>query len=296
MSPDARIARIAAKQHGAFTKQQAQNAGHTAGTIRHRLAAGRWVALHPGVYALAGTAPTWERSVIAATLRFGAVASGTTAARLLRILESSDTPLHLTLPPGQNRANRRGLAFHEADLGRTDARTVRGIPCTGPERTLVDLAGQVTERALESAFDDAIQLGLTTIPKLYRYIDERRLWHNAGMERLRRLMEDRAHGAMHKELEKLFRRKLSAAGLPEPTRQFPVAGHPVDFVYPGRRIAIELDGLGGHFNAAASRRDKRRDNDIVLAGYRLFHFSWEDVHDTWPAVERTLRQSLDGEG
>jgi very-short-patch-repair endonuclease len=173
---------------------------------------------------------------------------------------------------------------------------VDGIRCTGPERTLVDLAGLVTERTLEAAFDDAIQSGLTTIPKLDAYVTERRLGHNRRVKRLRRLIDDRAKGAIHKELERMFRRKLSGTKMPKPVRQFPVGQYFIDFAWPDRMVAVELHGLGGHFSAEAFRNDKRRENVIVLAGFKVLHFGWEDVCDRWPDVETTLRQSLDGTG
>jgi len=296
LSPDARIAQVARKQHGVFTKSQARKVGLSLAAIRTRRQTGRWVQLHPGVYALAGTPVSWKQDVIAATMRFGAIASGKTAARLLGILDASEVPIHLTLAPGQRRTDRRGLVFHEAALAKNDVRTVDGIRCTGPERTLVDLAGLVAERALEAAFDDTIQDGLTTIPKLDTFVTERGLDHNRGVKRLRRLIADRAEGAVHKELERMFRRKLSRTKLPKPVRQFPVGRYFIDFAWPDRMVAVELHGLGGHFSAEAFRNDKRRENVIVLAGFKILHFGWEDVCDRWPDTETTLRQSLDGTG
>ena len=291
MSPDELIARIAAAQHGAFTNAQARAAGHSPAAIRCRRETGRWATLYPGVYAMNGAPATWEQRVMAVTLLYGGVASSITAARLLGILGRAEAPIHVTLPPGQHRCKRASIVLHQATLTRTDVRTVDNIPVTGPERTLVDLAAVLTERALEAALDDAIQLGLTTIPKLRTYIRRRNLGHLPGMGAFRKLLDDRAKGAMQKELERMFRRKLKASGLPEPVRQFPVGRHRIDFAFPAKKIAIELDGLG-HLAAAAFRRDKRKDNKIVLAGFALFHFTWEDVDDRWSEVESTLRRAL----
>lgn len=293
MSPDEKLAVIAAKQHSAFTRQQARDAGLTEAAIRHRLKAGRWLSPYGGVYVLAGSMSTWEQRVMAAVLHLGGVASSITAARLLGIGGRFEGPVHVTLPSGQNRRKRRGIVLHQADLIRTDIRQVGSIPVTAPNRTVVDLAASLPERGLEAALDDTIQIGLTTIPSIDSYIADRNLGHNPGVKTLRKLLDDRAKGAMHKELERMFRRKLKAAGFPEPRRQFPLDGYKIDFVYLDQMVAIELDGLGGHFSAEQFRENKRRDNAIVLAGFDLFHFSWEDVNDRWPNVEYTLRQALE---
>lgn len=293
LSPDDRIARIAVRQHAAFTRAQAVDAGFTDGMIKQRRDNGRWATPHRGVYVLVGAPATWEQRVIAATLLFGGVASSITAGRLLGILDRGYTaPIHVTLPSGQKRSKRKGIVLHQATLARTDVRRAQNIPVTAPNRTLVDLAGALGERALEAPLDDAIQLGLTTIPALYRYISDRNLEHSRGVKALRRVLDDRAKGATHRELERRFRRKLKASGLPEPVRRYPLGGYHIDFVYPTKMIAIELDGLGGHFSAEAFRRDKRRGNEIVLAGFDLFHFTWDDVNDRWPEVEKTIRTSL----
>ena len=292
MSPDELIAQIAARQHGVFTKDQALGAGFSLAAIRHRRESRRWKTLYPGIYAIAGSTATWHQRVIAVTLLYDGVASSITAGRVQGLLDGGDAPIHVTLPPGQKRRRRRGIVVHEAALTRTDIRWIDNIPVTRPERTLVDLAAVLPERALEAALDVAVQLGLATIPKLYCYIDERNLGNLPGMKTLRKLLDDRAKGAMHKELERIFRRKLKAAKLPEPVRQFPVGRYHVDFVYPQQQIAIELDGLGGHFSAEQFRRNKRRDNQIVLAGFDLFHFGWEDVNDRWDDVEGTIRKAL----
>lgn len=291
MSPDERIARLAAKQHAAFTKEQARRVGFSAGAIARRRNSGRWRDLYPGVYALAGAPATWHQRVIAATLLLDGIAASVTAAHLLGIMGRVDGPVHVILP--QKRRNRRGLVLHQGRLARTDVRTVDGIRVTAPNRTLVDLTGTVPERALEAALDDAIQLGLTTIPSLHRYIKDHNLQHRPGMRTLRKLLDDRAEGAVHKELERMFRRKLKASGLPEPVRQFPLGRYFIDCVYPDAMVAIELDGLGGHFSAEDFRRGKRKDNKIVLAGFDLFHFTWEDVNDRWPVTERTIREALE---
>jgi very-short-patch-repair endonuclease len=295
MSPDEAIAAIAAKQHGAFTNGQAVEAGLTAPAIHHRRTSGRWVDLHRAVYAMAGAPRTDEQRIIAAVLSLGprAVAASITAARLYGIVDRTTDLIYVLLPIGQHRRTRRGIHIRSAALTRVDVRTVKGIPLTCPERTIVDLAAVLAERAIEAALDDAVQLGLTTVPKVRRYIRARNLEHRPGMKLLNRLLDDRTTGVPQKELEKMFLRKLRAAKLPEPVRQQPCGDHFIDFAYPDRSIAIELYGRAWHFSGRAFREDPRRWNRIVLAGWRtLLVFTWEDVDERWPDVEATLRRAL----
>ena len=201
--------------------------------------------------------------------------------------------MYVALPDGHHRAGRKGIIVREAELTTTDVRDLRGIRCTGPERTVVDVAGVVTRDVLEAIVDDAVQLGLTTIPKLQRYVSERRLGHRPGAKALREILDDRTKGVLHKELEKLFMRKLRESGLPEPVRQQPCGKFLIDFAYPEHRIAIELYGKRWHFDGRAFRNDPRRLNQIVLAGWRKpLVFTWDDVDELWPDVEATIRRAL----
>jgi very-short-patch-repair endonuclease len=293
--PDERIAAIACRQFGAFTINQARAAGFTRSAIQHRLKVGRWLRLHPGVYAIAGSPSTHEQRVLAAVMACGrgAVAASRTAAWLDGLIAQQGDLVYVLVAKGQHQRARKGIVVNEASLTKSDVRTVAGIPRTAPERTVVDAAGVLRKPALESLLDDAVQSGLTTIPKLRRYIRERRLGHRPGARVLRELLEDRtSRGVPHKDLEKLFLRKLHGTDLPQPVRQHPCGEFFIDAAYPNAKLAIELDGLRDHFSADAFRRDRRRQNEIVLAGYTVLRFTWQDVDERWSAVEATIRRAL----
>ena len=50
-----------------------------------------------------------------------------------------------------------------------------------------------------------------------------------------------------------------------------------DLVDEDRRLVVEADSFEWHGKRAALRRDCRRYNAIVAAGWILLRFSWEDV-------------------
>src|SRR5215207_8589264 len=81
---NASIERLGTRQHGLVTLSQAVEDGLTGVQIQHRLDTGRWERLRPGVYAIVGTAPTWQQALLAAVWGCAqpTVASHWSAARL----------------------------------------------------------------------------------------------------------------------------------------------------------------------------------------------------------------------
>ena len=58
-------------------------------------------------------------------------------------------------------------------------------------------------------------------------------------------------------------------GLPAPAVNSRVAGHEVDFAWPRARLIVETDGWAGHGTRGAFERDRRRDAQLLAAGWRV---------------------------
>ena len=136
--PDRKAARIAGRQWGAITRQQAINAGLTQTQISYRVQTGQWRQSVRSVYVIAGVPNSWEQQVMVACLAGPpkTVASHLTAAALFGLAKAPTEP-QVTVP---FRASGR---FKEADIYRGSLepgeRCVRRrIPCTAPTRTVVD--------------------------------------------------------------------------------------------------------------------------------------------------------------
>src|SRR5205807_1777024 len=110
--------------------------------------------VHPGVYRLPGAPVTWKQKVMAAVLAAGpgAVASHKTAAALWGLAGFPPREVEVTLPHGKYRPG----CHQSRSLERVDVTTIDGIPVTRVARTLVDLAGAVSDARLEDAIDDAL--------------------------------------------------------------------------------------------------------------------------------------------
>src|SRR2546426_2947001 len=85
MDFDRVVAGIATGQHGLVTDDQGIAAGGTRRMIHVRVESGRWIAVHPGVYAIAGAPRTYEQRLLAGCLATGGVASHRAAGVLLEV-------------------------------------------------------------------------------------------------------------------------------------------------------------------------------------------------------------------
>ncbi|MGH9266444.1 MAG: type IV toxin-antitoxin system AbiEi family antitoxin domain-containing protein, partial [Acidimicrobiales bacterium] len=161
---DEAIARLAARQHGCFSRGQALAAEMTDSVIRRRIGSGRWVAVAVGVYRLAGMPVTWRQRALAACLVAGpgAVVSHRSAAVLWGISGFRPGRLEITVPRG--RSNRNALAR----VHRSNVKGVRrdGVPVTRVARTVHDLAGVVGGAVLEEAVDDVLCRRLVRLEEL----------------------------------------------------------------------------------------------------------------------------------
>ncbi len=99
-------------------------------------------------------------------------------------------------------------------------------------------------------------------------------------------------------LETLCRVLLQQAGLAPTSTQFVVRDARgrwigrVDFAWPHQRLVVEADGFAFHADRASYRDDRRRGNALLLAGWRVLRFSWEDVVDRPDEVVTAVRAAL----
>ncbi len=193
------------------------------------------------------------------------------------------------------------LVHRSADLAEFEVVEREGIPCTNPTRTLIDLGAVVVDDILERALEDALRRGLTSVSRLrWR---ERQLARpgRAGPAALRRVLERRPQGAPRTEsdLETQFLQCLRAAGVREPVRQHRLRltdGTMVrlDDAYPEELLFVELDGWASHGGRTAFRQDRRRQNQVVLLGWRPLRFTWTDVVEEPERVAAEVAQALAG--
>lgn len=284
---DAAIGRIAASQHGVFSRAQALRSGATESLVDRRVGSGRWIRLHRGVYAIDGAPPSWRRILMAGCLAAGddALASHRCAALLLDIPGVVGQPIpEITVPRG--RAPRLvGVIVHESRrLPSVDVQRFDGIPVTSAARTLIDCAAIWPPPVIEEALDDVLRRGLVSLSRLRWRMREVAVAGRPGAAVLWKLVQARnpADPLPGSVLERRFLRQLRHGRLPEPVGQHRIrdAGHLiaiVDFAYPDARVAIEVDGYRYHSGRARWQRDLTRRNALTAPGWRVINVTADDI-------------------
>ena len=301
---DQHIFGLAGRQFGLFSRIQAFDLGVTNEVIHRRLAAGRWVAVAPGVYSLPGWPDSWHRRLWLAHLDVGphSVVSHEAAAALHSLATYRPGPVTVTVPHGDHERPSSYEVRQSTDLRPHHVTSVDGLPTTTPARTLVDLAARRRPDRLSRAVDDAHLTRTCRIDEVLAVYDELKRPGKRGLRMLGRLLAARGPGYVPPEsvLERRFLRLIRAAGLPEPQRQAPLPWRPqapsrVDFLYPEHRVIIEVDGRRWHTRMDQMAADRRRDREALNHGYRVYRFVWEEVtrqpEDVCETVDRALARA-----
>ena len=298
LTPDARIARLAERQHGAFTRRDALSCGFTPKTIDHRIETRRWIPAHPGVYLMAGAPKSFEQDVMRVVLAagLGAAAAVRTAGALFG-LEGIDRGVLEVDVPKHRRVTVRGATVHHVSLDKRDITKIDGIPVTTPARTLIDLAGVLSRDRLEDALDDAIRRHLVRPRELEARLKRMTRRGRTGAGVLLELVRERTvKNVPGSGQENRVRRILTRAGLPQPVRQheiFDAGGRlvaRVDLAYPDERLYIEYDG-GGHESARQRRADLERQNLLTELGWRPLRFTKVDLRAPPSAIVAKVRNA-----
>lgn len=258
-TPDARVATLAGRQWGVVSTAQLLAAGLTKPGITRRIRAGRLHPIHRGVHAVGHRALSPEGWWMAGVLAAGrdAALGHVSAVGLWGMLPVGDIRVvHVVTARGGGRTRRRGLRVHRTTTLRAEDVVVhRGIPTTTPARTLRDLRGRVPAWMFHRAVNQAEVSGLLSRAVLEKLFPAVADGTRSGLE-LRFLNLCRRHGVK-----------------PLPQLNVVVGGRLVDAYFPGERLVIELDSERYHHTRTGFHRDRRRGNDLTLAGFPLLRFT-----------------------
>jgi len=298
MDPMDELDELARRQHSLIGHRQAQAAGLNAAAIRHRHARGDWQQVRRGVSAMRGAPRSWEQAVLAAILaaRDHSWASHATVLRLWAFENYRDADIEITTLREQ-RLRIPGVRAHRSQtLEERDFTVVKQIPALTLARTVADLSGRLDVEQLGRIVDEGLRRRITSLRAVDRVV--RRLHHIApgrSPAKLERVLALRVPGYEpgDSHLESRVYEALIASGLPAPARQHKViAGsrtYYLDLAYPAQRVAIEVDGFDFHRGRESFDNDRRRQNDLVRAGWTVLRFtSRSTVDEIVAAVTDTL--------
>jgi very-short-patch-repair endonuclease len=295
-----RLARIAARQHGAFTSSQADVVGLTRRGIEGLVRSGWCVRCSRGVFRVRAAPATKRQRLAIAVLSSGpdAWASHGSAAQLAEADWFGSARPEVSRPRGSSQ--RSGLAIVHGSLWLPPEHgTVRhGIPTTTPARTIFDLASCLPRARLDRVMDEFTRRQLCTVGQVQQvfFVLARRGRPGSGM--VRAMLEDLGEERMvpASELERAFRRLIAGQGLPDPRFEVDLGGDTwigrVDVIWSEARLVVELDSRRHHGGLTARDADRRRDNELMAEGWRVLRFTWDDLQRRPAEVMAALRRAL----
>lgn len=277
---------LVARQAGVVSVAQAAAAGVAPRTVQRW--ASSWTRLHPGVYLVAGHRLTDEARVRAALLWAGsdAVLTGQAAAFWLDLPAPAPRIVELTVPAASGPRPRPGVRVRRRDLHGLDVTEARGVRLAAPPLAALETAVALTEG---SVFLDRVLQRHVRFPQLYRcYCRNVGRYGSAGAGALVAATADRAASAAERELLTLLRR----AGIPGWRVGVAFGPYLIDIAFPEAKVAIEVDGWAWHVDAERFRRDRRKGNALVRAGWVLLRFTWHDLVLRPAACVAEIRDAL----
>ncbi len=291
------LARLARRQHGVVSLAQLRALDLTPSGVRSRAGRGHLHRIHRGVYAVGPARLMREGFWMAAVLAYGigAALSHRSAGGHWAVRPDNRPVTDISVPRRHVRS-RLGVDAHaQPSLTAADVTTHDGIPCTTVARTLLDLAATVDRRGTERAIGRADAQGLFDLREMEEALARANGHRGVGV--VRSLLETWSeHGLTDSEIEERFLRACDQGGLSRPfaNRWLVLADRQVkaDFLWPAERLVVETDGRRAHSTRQAFEGDRRRDQSLMLAGYRVVRFTWRQVADEPEAVAATVRALL----
>lgn len=276
------------RQAGVIGRTQALAEGMSSAAIGRRLSGGQWVRVHPRVYLAADHALTGEARLRAAYLWAGdgATVSGVAAGWWHGLWADMAGQVEITIPHRQRLAARPGIRVRRCDLQAADRVEVNGVWVTAAPLTALEAALRLGAKGSQ-LLDRALQRRVA-VPDLYAAYCRglgRPGWGVAAG--LLRAAGDRAAS----EAERLMITLLRGAGLTGWLRGYRVGGYELDFAFPAKRIAIEVDGWAWHSDAKRFGVDRQRQNALVLAGWTVLRFTWHDLANRADSVIAQVRRA-----
>jgi very-short-patch-repair endonuclease/predicted transcriptional regulator of viral defense system len=292
LATDRRIAQVAGAQHGVISLEQFVALGLSPRAVRHRVASGRLVRLHRGVFAVGHGAMRRDGRRLAAVLACGsgAVLSHRSAAALWGLRPWTGR-FEVSIPSQAGRAV-RGIDLHRCrSLASADITEVGAIPCTTLARTLIDLAAVVDRPSLAGAITRAEELRVYDSAAVEAMLA--RGQGKRGAKLLREVLAEWSDDPARSHLERRLLAFLRRHELPAPVvnEWMTLEDRTIqpDFKWRERRLILETDGYATHGTRKAFAADRRRDQLLVRNGWTVLRAAYRQLDDE---LLRTLRMLL----
>ena len=166
---------------------------------------------------------------------------------------------------------------------------------TAVPRTLLDMAAAIPFERLEKMVERSEELRLFDLRAVEDLL-ARTVGHH-GHKRLRRAISlYKPMSFTRSGLERRFLERVPAAGLPQPRTNYVEEGFELDCYWPEYRFAVELDVFETHGTRAAFERDRKRQEDLLLAGIAMTRVTGPRLEGEPDGVIRRVARLLEQRG
>jgi very-short-patch-repair endonuclease len=287
---DGELARIAGR-HRVVTWHQLRQAGLSKRAIEHRVATGRLRWLWWGVYVV-GTAPPPPLSVAHAASITPATCGFVSHRWVFLVygIASADFPVDVTVLGGSRDGRPGKVRVHRSTtLEPRDLTTRHGIPVTTVARALLDVAPSTTSFELERLLSDAQVAKSVTEAQLRDVLA--RAGRHKGAPKLRALITE-GPGVTLSDPERVLRRLLREAGLPQPITNYPVGPYKADFAWPEHKLIVEFDSFSAHGHRQAFHHDRERNATLTAQGWSVMPVTGRQLVNEPTAVIARIATAL----
>jgi hypothetical protein len=277
--------RLRLEQDNVATRAQALAQGLSDAVIRANVAAGRWVPLFRGVFAVVSGEPTpamWRRAALL-FIRGPAVLSHQSAAAVLGLPGADESgPIHVTVPYTSSARGCPGIVVHRSRAFAYIVLAACDPPVTTKVQTLIDLA--------VAAPDAKEGMRVLTAGASVARVDGHKIVQALENRRPRRYAKALLSAAkllaegVESVLEAGYANDVELAHhIPTGVRQVAriVEGRrrieDIEYTLPLGTLTVRLDGWRYHANRRTAHADRQRDNAAELEGRARLVFGPEEV-------------------
>ncbi|HEX5192575.1 MAG TPA: DUF559 domain-containing protein [Solirubrobacteraceae bacterium] len=280
---------LGAQQRLLVSRRQLLALGAGLGSINYALARGRLHRFDAGVYALVeeiALPPLAAEQAAVLVCGPDMVISHRSAAAVWGLAEPSAGPVGVTVFGRAAGRARSWIHCHRTRaLDPADIRHRAGLPVTAPARTVIDFAAESSAREAELALDRALAARLTSRTAIQEAIA--RAPRRAGVATIRPLLDPgRGSTATASPPEALLLELVRRGGLPEPEINVSL-GDPgsasaldryrPDLLWREQRVVVEFDSGQHHSGRHAFEGDRRRDAEMIAAGWTVIRITWTEL-------------------
>lgn len=296
MHPDAAVLRLAVRQGGVIRSAQAFECGLTRGQVDQRVKDGRWRPVGRFGYRIMEMEGVTNLVRAAVASLPGAVVSHDAAAELHGFANMRRGVASVSVHSRTTHEFPDVTVHRCHDMCDDHVVSVVGLRVTSIPRTIVDLSAHVTARRLEAVFASLVVERRVATDDVLAVVDRVARRGKPGIKKIRAILEERDVGPRDgTPLERTGAQVLRSRGVPEPTFEFPLPwdqSRRFDAAFPRKKLAIEWDSRRWHERTEAFERDRQRDREAMLHGWRVLRFTWLDVTQHPDAVADTVRRLL----